>query len=473
MPSAVNGAPLGVSFSDLPSRELPSNFEAEKSVLSACLVKPEIADDVCVILEAGNFKHTLNRNIFEAIFEIVKDGGKPDLITVTDKLQATGRLSQAGDATYLADLVKNSFAIVNWRHHAEIVKRVAIQRDLITAAAEINAIAYDGPDSISEVVGQAESALFKVTEKRVSNSFRSMEELCVSTKEDLEKLAKHKGEILGVPSGFRDIDKLFCGFRPGDVIVLAARPGVGKTSFALNMAVKSAKLGTSVAFFSLEMSAEQLTQRILSSEAGVELSKIRSGMLGAADWSQINPTLQELGHLDMLIDDTPGLSILEARAKVRRQFRHIIGTDKKGLVIVDYLQLMTPPVARRDGNRSVEVGEITRGLKVLAKDLGVPILALSQLNRSVETRGTKSKRPMLSDLRESGTIEQDADIVLFIDRSMNEEEAESSERPDMGEAVIQVAKHRNGPQKDIWLSFNGEFTRFGDLDQDASHNYEN
>lgn len=452
----------GASFSDLSKRELPSNNEAEMSVIAACMIKGDVADEICVMLTPSNFKNIIHRNIFEAIFDIVKAGETPESIAVIDKMKSQGKCDEVVE-NYIGNLMGNTYALSNWKKHAEIVKRVSIQRELISAATEINALAYDAPDSISEVVGQAERILFNVTEKRVSNSFLKIDELCNQAYDELLALQNRKEEILGVPTGFKDLDTLFCGLRAGDLVVLAARPGVGKTSFALNMAVNSAKKGTSIAFFSLEMSKSQLVNRILCSEAQVELSKIRSGHLSEADWSQLNPTMQQLSTLDISIDDTPGLSILEARAKARRQLRGIVGTDQKGMIIVDYLQLMTPPVARRDGNRAVEVGEISRGLKILAKELGVPVIALSQLNRSVEMRGAKYKRPMLSDLRESGSIEQDADIVIFIDRSMDEEEAMIDGRPELGTAEIQVAKHRNGPTKDVTLAFRGEFTRFSDF----------
>jgi replicative DNA helicase len=263
--------------------------------------------------------------------------------------------------------------------------------------------------------------------------------------------------MAGVPSGFKDVDDLFHGFRGGDLIILAARPGVGKTSFALNLATNAAKAGASVAFFSLEMSAGQLVQRILCSEARVSLQKIRGGFITDADWLEIADASNRLSKIDLCIDDSPGLSILEARAKARRELRAATG---KGMIIVDYLQLMQPPQTRRDGNRAVEVGEISRGLKILAKEMDMPVIALSQLSRQIEMRG--KKRPMLSDLRESGSIEQDADIVMFIDRSMDEIEAEQDDRPDMGTAQLIVAKHRNGPTRDITLAFNPEYTKFMD-----------
>lgn len=447
----------------------PCDIEAEKSVLSACLLSAEAAEEIAIALEPQNFYRQSHKNIFAAMYDIVKDGGSPDLITLTDKMRAAGTLSQASDEAYLASLASATYSMTNWRKHAEIVKRCAIQRDLIKAGAEIQALGYNGPDSITEVVGQAEKTLFGVTEKRVSSSFVSMGDLCTQVFDELSKTANKNGELLGVPTGFADLDKLFCGLRGGDLVIIAARPGVGKTSFALNLAVNAAKRGTNVAFFSLEMSKEQIMQRILCSEAQVELSKIRSLNLSQSDWAQLTPRIDGLASLHMAIDDTPGLSILEARAKARRQLRNLKEKGQKGLVVVDYLQLMQPPVTRRDGNRAVEVGEISRGLKILAKELDVPVIALSQLSRSIEQRNPKTKRPMLSDLRESGSIEQDADIVMFIDRSMDEEEAAMDSRPDLGTAEIQVAKHRNGPTRDVTLAFRGEFTRFSDFVDDARY----
>lgn len=244
---------------------------------------------------------------------------------------------------------------------------------------------------------------------------------------------------------------------------------MGKTSFALNLATNAAKAGVHVAFFSLEMSADQLVQRILSSEARVSLSKLRSGIVQPGDWEALANASGVMSGLNMYIDDSPGLSILEARAKARRELRNVVGSEK-GLIIVDYLQLMQPATARRDGNRAVEVGEISRGLKVLAKEMDMPVIALSQLSRAIEQRGA-NKRPMLSDLRESGSIEQDADIVMFIDRSMNEVEAESDGRPDLGQAQLIVAKHRNGATRDIDLAFNPEFTKFMDFIDDSRVGY--
>ena len=450
------------SIADSPKHtQLPNDIEAEQAVIATCMLDQEACDEVVIALRPENFYRPAHQVIFRAIFDMSRDGMRADAISLADKLQANGQLEAAGDRSYLADLNANTFALTNWRRHVEIVKRTSIQRELIRAAAEINALAYDAPEDINEVVEEAEHSLFNVTEKRISSTFTKMDTLIGDAFEELTRISAQGDSIIGVPTGFKDVDDLFHGFRGGDLVILAARPGVGKTSFALNMAVNAAKAGVAVAFFSLEMSGSQLTQRILCSEALVNLGKIRSGKIAEGDWGAIADASNTLSKLEMYIDDTPGLSIMEARAKARRELRHVVGTDKKGLIIVDYLQLMQPPTVRRDGNRAVEVGEISRGLKVLAKEMDMPVIALSQLSRAVEMRG--KKRPQLSDLRESGSIEQDADIVMFIDRSMDEMEAEDSGRPDLGTAELIVAKHRNGPTRDITLSFSPELTKFNNF----------
>ncbi len=466
MPGTANDTqPRSTEVSAEKRAQLPADVEAEKAVLAACMLSPDVCDEAIVSLRSENFFRPGHRTIFASIVEMVREGLNPDVISLADKLSAKGDLELAGGRVYLTDLNANTFALTNWRKHMEIVKRTSIQRELIKAAAQINALAYDAPEDLNEVVDEAEQTLFKVTEKRVSSSFQSMESLVTEAFEELKKISQQRDKMIGVPTGFNDVDDLFHGFRPGDLVILAARPGVGKTSFALNLAVNAAKRGTAVAFFSLEMSASQLTQRILCAEALVSLNKVRSGKIAEGAWGAIVDASNRLAQVEMYIDDTPGLSIMEARAKARRELRHIVGTEKKGLIVIDYLQLMQPPTVRRDGNRAVEVGEISRGLKVLAKEMGMPVIALSQLNRSVEMRG--KKRPMLADLRESGSIEQDADIVMFIDRSMSEEEAEDNDRPDLNQAELQVAKHRNGPTRDITLSFSAEFTKFGDWVDDS------
>lgn len=437
-------------------RPLPSNVEAEKSVLAACMLNEEAVDEIASSLSPENFYRPAHRLIFEGIANLASRHIPIDQISLADRLAAEGQLEAAGGRSYLVELANNTLSLTNWKSHSEIVRRASLQRDLIYASTNINALAYDAPDDASQTIEEAERMLFSVTQKRVGSSFMKVGDLLSTVFDQIDELARHKDELAGVGTGFKDVDDLFWGWRGGDLLILAARPAVGKTSFALNVAVNAAKHGASVALFSLEMSATQLVQRILCSEARVNLSKLRTGSLTDADWAPILSATDSLSKLDLWIDDTPGLSLLEMRAKARRQLRD----KERGLIIVDYLQLMQPTKARRDGNRSVEVAEISRGLKVLAKELDVPILSLSQLSRAVEMRG--NKRPMLSDLRESGSIEQDADIVMFIDRSTDEAEAEQDGRPPLGTADLIVAKHRNGATRDIRLSFAAEYTKFGD-----------
>ncbi len=444
--------------------QLPQNVEAEQSVLAACMLDTEAAEELVLRLKPEDFFRPAHGIIFEAVYDLVSRHIPVDPIALADTLDASGQLEAAGGRAYLAELSGNTFALTNWQRHADIVKRTSILRELIYAAANINSLAYDAPDDLNQVVEEAEKTLFDVTEKRVSSSFAKMDVLLTDAFEEITKLAEQQSHMAGVPTGFKDVDDLFHGLRGGDLVVVAARPGIGKTSFALNMATNAAKAGVSVAYFSLEMSSNQLVQRILCAEARVGLSKIRGGFVSEGDWGAIADAMNSLSKLELYIDDSPGLSILEARAKARRALRHVSGQGK-GLIVVDYLQLMQPSAPRRDSNRTVEVGEISRGLKVLAKEMDMPVVALSQLSRAIELRG--KKRPMLSDLRESGSIEQDADIVMFIDRSMDEVEAESDSRPDLGTADLIVAKHRNGPTRDITLAFNSEYTKFMDFIDDS------
>ncbi len=453
-------APAIATTSDVRKME-PQNIDAEKSVLAACMHSKDAIEDVAAKLIPENFYRAAHQCIFESMLDLYTRRITIEEISLAENLRARGKLEAVGGKPYLLELSANTFALTNWQNHVEIVKRTAILRELIRASEEIKSLAYDAPDDLGVVVEQAEKTLFCVTEKRVSSAFVGIDTLLVDAFEELQKMALQENKISGVASGFKDVDDLFHGFRGGDLVILAARPGVGKTAFALNLATSAAKLGATVAFLSLEMSASQLVQRVLASEARVSLSKLRAGQVQEADWAAIIEASSTLSNLKIQFDDTPALSILELRAKARRELRDA----EKGLIIVDYLQLMQPPQARRDGNRAVEVAEISRGLKVLAKEMDMPVIALSQLSRAVEMRG--KKRPMLSDLRESGAIEQDADIVMFIDRSMDEMEAESDDRPDMGTAELIVAKHRNGPTRDITLAFNAEYTRFMDFVDDS------
>ncbi len=448
-----------------PQAQLPQNIEAEQSVLAACLLNHEVTEEAVMRIKPENFFRPAHRIIFEAIQGLVNRRIPVDPISLADTLKAQGQLDAVGGRAYLAELADNTFSLTSWERHVDIVKRQAILRELVYASAQINALAYDAPDDVNEVVEEAEKMLLNVTEKRVSSTFRKMDELVNEAYEQITILANQKNHMVGVPTGFKDVDDLIHGFRGGDLVILAARPGVGKTSFALNLATNAAKAGVAVTFFSLEMGAEQLVQRILCSEARVSLSKLRSGLIAEGDWGALAEHSGKLSQLDFYIDDAPGLTILEARAKARREL-HGIKEGQKGLIVVDYLQLMQPSPGTKNKSTNDQVGEISRGLKILAKEMNMPVIALSQLSRAVEQRG-KDKRPMLSDLRDSGSIEQDADIVMFIDRSMSEIEAESESRPDLGMAKLIVAKHRNGATRDIDLAFNPEFTKFMDFIDDS------
>ncbi|MDO5044584.1 MAG: replicative DNA helicase [Coriobacteriia bacterium] len=448
------------AMQDMALRVMPQNLEAEASVLAALMISPDVVMDILGRLKAEDFYRPANRKVFEAISELAARNTPIDQISVADRLQARGDLDEVGGKAYLVDLASNSFALVNWSHHATMVKRNAVLRDLIGASTRITALAFEAPDDLDEVVEESEKLLLEVTNRKIESNFRPLEELLRETYEDIEHLAEHPDHIIGVPTGFIDVDKKLAGLRPGNLVILAARPAVGKTSLALNMAINAAKEGVSVAFFSLEMSASELTQIVLCSEASVNLRDIRTGQLKASDWTQLISASQTLAALDFWVDDTPGTSIMEIRAKARRQ---LLGKEK-GLVVLDYLQLMNPQGRARSENRNVEVGEMSRGLKILAKDLNMPVIALSQLSRAVESRS--DKRPMLSDLRESGSIEQDADIVMFLDRSTSEEEAARDNRPDLNMANLIIAKNRSGATADIPLVFLGQYTKFTDFARD-------
>lgn len=444
-----------VSSASLRDHPMPQNIAAEQAVLAAMILDPDILEEAILTVKKEAFYRPSHQIIYQAIVEMNAVGTPVDQISLAEKLDAMGELQHIGGKSYILELANNSFALANWRYHAEIVNRQYLLRRLIYASTKISAMCYDAPDNTEEVVEEAEKLVFDVTDKEVKSTFHNLGDLMGETITMLDELAQRKTHIMGVSTGFKAIDEILAGMRGGDLIVVAARPGIGKTSFALNVAVNAAKEGTSVAFFSLEMPADQLIQKIMCTEARVDLKKMRTGNLSQADWQQIIRSCSSLGSLDFAIDDSSALSVMELRAKARRQLHG----KEKGLIVVDYLQLMESHTGYKD--RHLEVAEFSRGLKMLAKDLDVPIIALSQLSRRVDDR--EGKRPQLSDLRESGSIEQDADVVIFIDRSMNDEEAENPKRPDKGVARIIVEKHRNGPTGVAELAFNPAFTRFDDL----------
>ena len=443
-------------------RVMPQNIDAEKAVLAAMMLSPEIAEEAMMKLSAEEFYRPSHQKIFQAMEDLYNRSCPIDQLSLADRLKSRGELDAVGGRAYIIELGNNSLAMSNWSHHADIVHRESMLRQLINASVRITALGYDAPDDLDAVVEESEKLLFNVTNKRVATNFKKIDTLVVETFNELQELARNQNRYTGVLTGFKDVDDIFGGFRPGDLIILAARPAVGKTSFAINIASRAAQLGTSVAFFSLEMSSGQLIQRILSTEAKIKSKKMRTGGMNAQDWQRLVSASDTLSKLNLWIDDTPSASILEVRAKARRQLRHV--EPGHGLIVVDYLQLMQPQNSRTE-SRQVEVAEISRGLKILAKEMQMPVIALSQLSRAVESR--QGKRPMLSDLRESGSIEQDADIVMFIDRSTSEKEAEDDDRPPLGTADIIVAKHRNGGTGVAHLAFQPDFTRFDNLAYDS------
>lgn len=439
-------------------RIMPQDIDAEKAVLAAMLLgsDSEVVENALLELKAEDFYRPAHRKIFEAMRDLNNRSVPIDQLSLADRLKSRGELDAIGGKAYIVELGNNLYAIANWKHHAEIIKREAMLRDLIGAAVRITALGYDAPDDLDEVVETSEKLLFEVTNRRVETNFKDIHDLVVETFNELQELANTKTKYRGVRTGFVDLDDLFGGLRGGDLVILAARPAVGKTALALNIASRAAQLGTSVAFFSLEMSAQQLIQRILSMETKIDSKKIQTGQnMTANDWVNLVSVSDKLSQLNLWVDDTPGASILEVRAKARRQLRGV--EPNKGIIIVDYLQLMQPQNARTE-SRQVEIAEISRGLKILAKEMDMPIIALSQLSRAVESR--QGKRPVLSDLRESGAIEQDADIVMFLDRSVTPQEGDQEDRPDYGTADVIVAKHRNGATATIPLAFQSECTRF-------------
>jgi replicative DNA helicase len=440
----------------------PQNLDAERAVLAAMILDRDVVDEIIARVDSEAFYRPAHRKIFSAMVELSQRHIPIDQLSLAERLEARGELKETGDKAYIIELANNDYALYNWEHHVDIIKREALLRDLIRAANDIQALGYSDTDDAAAAIEEAEKLLFKITNKRVESSFRSINELLIDSVATLETMFADGSHLLGVPTGFIELDRLLAGLRGGDLLILAARPGVGKTSFALNLAINAAREGSTVAFFSLEMPSAQITQRILSSEAAVDSSNMRKGQLSESDWKDIVDTCSVLSEYPFYIDDTADLTLTELRAKSRRQLN---GVDK-GLIVIDYLQLMQDS-KRGQQDRWVTVGEISRGLKILAKELSVPILALSQLSRAVESR--RDKRPQLSDLRESGNIEQDADVVMFIDRSLTEEEATSLDRPDAGMARLIIGKNRNGATKEIDLVFDAPYTRFRNYYRESIH----
>lgn len=436
---------------------MPQDLDAEKSVLSAMILAPDALQELLLQLQKEDFFLPRHQIIFEAVREMFDANIPVDTIGLSDALKSKKQLDTIGGPSYLLELSSNTLALTSWRRHAEMLRRDTTLRNIILASAEITSLAFDAPEDTKEVVDSAEKLIMEVTDRDLRTHFLTMGESIQNLYSELEEQSQKDEDSLGIRTGFPKLDKYLLGLRPGQLIVGGARPGVGKTSFALNLAVQAAERGASVAFFSLEMSATEIAQRLMSARSSIPLQKIRSARIAGEDWADLNNAAANLSQLDIMIDDTPGTTVTEIRAKARRMLRN----KEKGLIIVDYLQLMESAGGRYD-SRVTEVSAMSRGLKIMAKDLGVPVVSLSQLSRQSEAR--TGKRPQLSDLRESGSIEQDADIVILLDRSTTPEEAQRSDRPDEGWTDFIIAKNRSGPTGSIPMIFLQDSTQFKEVD---------
>ena len=448
---------------------MPHNEEAEQSILAAMISSEDILDECLAELDEQDFYVPSNRTLLGAM-RLMRERGLPvDTISLADTLRSSGQTNMDEWRRRLIDLGNNPLAQVGWHNHVEMIKRDATLRRMIIASAQISALAYNAPEDTREVVERAEKMLLEVTDRSVRSAAEPLDAIMEALFSELEVMSANKGASIGVSTGFKSLDNYLLGLRAGQMMVVGARPGVGKTAFALNLALNAAASGASVAFFSLEMSKTEIAQRLLASEAtSISLQNIRSGNIPNDAWSDVINATGRLSRLDIQIDDTPGTTVTEIRTKARRMLRG----KEQGIVIVDYLQLLSAPSnGRRNDSRANEVSEMSRGIKIMAKELGVPVVALSQLNRDVESRSggrgenSKSKRPQLSDLRESGSIEQDADIVILLDRSTTEEEAARPDRPDQGITDFIIAKNRSGGLGVVSLAFIASRTKFTDLDR--------
>ncbi|MDR0509763.1 MAG: replicative DNA helicase [Rikenellaceae bacterium] len=447
-------------LTDNPMNIPPQAPELEEAVLGALMLEKDsiIAVQEYVVPQA--FYIEAHQTIFSAILDLSMELKPIDLLTVTEKLKANRQLKSVGGASYLAQLTQKVGSAAHVEFHAKIIAQKYVQRELIRASTEIQKRSYDDSSDVTDLIDYAESEIFKVSEGHVKRDVQKSRDLLSKAMEAIEEASKREGTFSGVPSGFNRLDRLTLGWQPSDLIIIAARPSMGKTAFVLSLARNVAiDFDKGVAFFSLEMSSLQLMMRLIVAESGLNSSDVRNGQLSPEQWKHLETSIKPLANAPLFIDDTPALSIYEFRSKARRlKTQYDIQ-----LIIIDYLQLMTGSSDTR-GNREQEVASISRSLKAIAKELNIPIMALSQLNRSVESRGG-SKRPQLSDLRESGAIEQDADIVAFIHRpeyyGLTQDEDGT---PTAGMAEIIVAKHRNGAVDTVKLRFRKEQARFLDYD---------
>ncbi|MAQ75761.1 MAG: replicative DNA helicase [Aquimarina sp.] len=441
----------------------PQAVDLEEVVLGAMMIDKKGVDEIIDILNPEVFYKESHQYIFDAIYKLFQNSEPIDLLTVSSQLKKDGRLEIAGGDYYLIQLTQKVASSAHIEFHARIILQKYIQRSLIKISNEIIEESYDETADVFDLLDSAESKLYEVTQGNIKRSTETAQSLVIQAKKKIQEISNKEG-LSGIPSGFDKLDKLTSGWQPSDLIIVAARPGMGKTALTLSMA-RNMAVGQNipVAFFSLEMSSVQLITRLISSETGLSSEKLRTGKLEKHEWEQLNVKVKDLEKAPLFIDDTPSLSIFDLRAKARR----LASQHGIKMIVIDYLQLMTAGGAGKNGgNREQEISTISRNLKALAKELNVPVIALSQLSRAVETRGG-SKRPLLSDLRESGAIEQDADIVSFIYRPeyYKIEEWDDEERsPTQGQGEFIVAKHRNGGLDNIRLKFIGHLGKFDNLD---------
>ncbi|GEK35595.1 replicative DNA helicase [Kurthia sibirica] len=440
----------------------PHNQEAEQSVLGAIFLEPQALISASETLLPDDFYQAAHRLIFEAMLRLSDYGKAIDVLMVTEELSNRNELEDVGGVSYMTELANAVPTAANVSYYAQIVAQKALLRRLIHTATKIVEDSFTREDEVAELLNEAERKIMEVANRSNSGDFKHVKDVLVQTYENVEKLQSRKGDITGIPTGFRDLDRLTAGFQRGDLIIVAARPSVGKTAFALNVAQAVGTQTTeNVAIFSLEMGAEQLVMRMLCAEGNIDAQVLRTGALTNEDWRKLTMAMGSLSRAGIYIDDAPGVRVNEIRAKCRRLKQE----SGLGMILIDYLQLIQGGSSGSNGqNRQQEVSEISRSLKALARELEVPVIALSQLSRGVEQR--QDKRPMMSDLRESGSIEQDADIVAFLYR----EDYYDKETEDANTIEIIVAKQRNGPTDTVKLAFKKEFNKFVSVDwsQEAS-----
>ncbi|AZP18967.1 replicative DNA helicase [Streptomyces aquilus] len=440
----------GASFERVP----PQDLDAEQSVLGGMLLSKDAIADVVEVIKGHDFYKPAHETIFQAILDVYAKGEPADPITIAAELTKRGEINKVGGASYLHTLVQTVPTAANAEYYAEIVHERAVLRRLVEAGTRITQMGYAADDDVDEIVNRAQAEIYAVTEQRTSEDYLPLGDIMEGALDEIEAIGSRTGEMTGVPTGFTDLDSLTNGLHPGQMIVIAARPAMGKSTLALDFArAASIKNNLPSVIFSLEMGRNEIAMRLLSAEARVALHHMRSGTMTDEDWTRLARRMPEVSAAPLYIDDSPNLSMMEIRAKCRRLKQR---NDIK-LVIIDYLQLMQS--GKRSESRQQEVSDMSRNLKLLAKELELPVIALSQLNRGPEQR--TDKKPQVSDLRESGSIEQDADMVILLHR----EDAYEKESPRAGEADIIVGKHRNGPTATITVAFQGHYSRFVDMAQ--------